>query len=189
MTTQKEITPKSQEGNTVSTPGIAGIITIDRDGRDAERVVLSLYDPMGYSGSEEINDEPLDVASASLDTYIEEDIDSLLNLPAAGRYLVLDHVRAVSYARVVAASECGTDDEDHDWQAPHSLVGGITNNPGVWGLGGTTLRYMTVCSKCGTYRIETTYGLQRNGGQEDSVEYRAADKRSLAWVLAETQGE
>jgi hypothetical protein len=80
-----------------------------------------------------------------------------------------------------AIGECGTDDDDHDWQAPEFL-GGCRENPGVWCKGGTIMEFLTVCSKCGTYRHQTDYGVQRNPGQADEVSYREADERSLAWV-------
>lgn len=66
--------------------------------------------------------------------------------------------------------ECTED--AHDWQAPHNIVGGLKENPGVWSLGGTTMTYHSVCSHCGLHRHETRYGAQRNPGQIDKIEYR-----------------
>src|ERR1700679_2841399 len=45
------------------------------------------------------------------------------------------------------ATECGTDDDDHEWDSPLELVGGCTENPGVFSTAGTSFRYEYVCSK------------------------------------------
>jgi len=71
--------------------------------------------------------------------------------------------------------EC-LDSEEHDWQAPHNIVGGVKENPGVWSKGGTTLTFHRVCSRCGTHRHENSYGSQRNPGQIDTVSYEAANE-------------
>ena len=66
--------------------------------------------------------------------------------------------------------EC-TEDE-HDWQRPHEIVGGLRENPGVWSEGGTTMTFHSVCAHCGLHKHETHCGAQRNPGQLDTVEYR-----------------
>lgn len=71
---------------------------------------------------------------------------------------------------------------DHEWLSPFRVVGGIKENPGVWSRGGTTTAYLECCPHCGTYKHETRYGVQRNPGQCDEIEYRHADDASLAWV-------
>lgn len=76
--------------------------------------------------------------------------------------------------------ECSED--EHDWRAPHSVVGGLSENPGVWSEGGTTMTFHRVCAHCGLNRHETRHGAQRNPGQLDTVEYRRADEMSLAYV-------
>jgi hypothetical protein len=79
-------------------------------------------------------------------------------------------------------TECGDDDEDHDWQSPVELVGGCKGNPGVFSTG-TRFDYHYVCGKCGTYKHSWDQGQQRNPGDlDEGVEYTAADERSLAWV-------
>lgn len=86
------------------------------------------------------------------------------------------------------APECNNE-EGHDWQSPYEVVGGIKENPGVWSRGGTTIAYKECCSHCGAYKIEVRYGVQRNPGQCDTVEYREADETSLAWagILADDE--
>ena len=83
-------------------------------------------------------------------------------------------------------TECGTEDDDHEWQSPLELVGGCTENPGVWSTGGTSFRFDYVCVKCGMYKTVETSGAQRNPGElAESVEYAAADAQLLAWVEAQ----
>jgi hypothetical protein len=74
--------------------------------------------------------------------------------------------------------ECGEDPEppsctedEHEWDNPHEIVGGLKENPGVWSLGGTTLLFKSVCVHCGLIKRETHFGVQRNPNQCDTVEY------------------
>lgn len=85
--------------------------------------------------------------------------------------------------------ECGRDPEPpqcvaeaHDWQSPHEVVGGLSENPGVWSTGGTTLVFRECCGRCGAYRRTTSYGSQRDPGQVDTVEYLPPDETSLEWI-------
>lgn len=61
------------------------------------------------------------------------------------------------------------DGEGHDWTAEGE--GGLTENPGVWSTGGTSMTFKTHCSKCGLQRTEHSTGSQRNPGEHDTVEY------------------
>jgi len=70
--------------------------------------------------------------------------------------------------------EC-TEDE-HDWERPYEIVGGLKENPGVWSAGGTTMTFHSVCSHCGLHKHETQHGAQRNPGQLDTIEYRRGDE-------------
>jgi hypothetical protein len=71
--------------------------------------------------------------------------------------------------------ECSEAD-GHDWQRPHEIVGGLSENPGVWSAGGTTMTFHSVCANCGLHKHETHVGAQRNPGQLDTVEYRRGDE-------------
>jgi hypothetical protein len=77
--------------------------------------------------------------------------------------------------------ECEAADE-HDWCSPHSVLGGLTENPGVWSEGGTKMVFRKVCKHCGCYRTETSVGAQRNPGELDRLEYDKPDEVSLRWV-------
>ena len=72
------------------------------------------------------------------------------------------------------APECA-DGEEHEWEYPHEIVGGLKENPGVWSNGGTTMTFHSVCCHCGAHKHETSYGSQRNPGQCDQVNYEEAD--------------
>lgn len=77
------------------------------------------------------------------------------------------------------------DDCEHDWCSPISVVGGIAENPGVWGHGGGVI-IREVCAHCGVYRVTDTWAQDRSTGEQGlrSVEYEPADEDSLAWVSA-----
>lgn len=73
--------------------------------------------------------------------------------------------------------------QDHDWQSPHDVVGGLEENPGVQGHGGGVI-IREVCAHCGCYRVTDTWA--SHGAQQgfESVRYEDADDDSLAWVAA-----
>jgi len=79
--------------------------------------------------------------------------------------------------------ECdASEDGEHDWQSPHSIVGGIRENPGVWSNGGTSYSTKSVCACCGAHKHETCYGSQRNPGQCDQVTCGEADDETKEWL-------
>lgn len=77
--------------------------------------------------------------------------------------------------------EC-VDGEEHVWEGPHELVGGIKENPGVWSNGGTTMTFHSVCARCGAHKHETSCGAQRNPGECDQVSYDEADAATKEWL-------
>lgn len=74
--------------------------------------------------------------------------------------------------------------EEHDWQSPYSVVGGLRENPGVWGNGGGVI-IKTVCAHCGMYRVTNTWAQRHDTGEEGltDVTYEPADDESEAWVV------
>lgn len=74
----------------------------------------------------------------------------------------------------------------HDWVAPISVVGGIAENPGVWGHGAGT-RSREFCRHCGVYREIDTWA-QHDGEAYTSTAYSEADFQSREWI-AEQSGE
>lgn len=53
--------------------------------------------------------------------------------------------------------------EDHDWQSPIEIVGGIAENPGVWGHGGGVI-ITVICMHCGTERVTDTWAQDMSDG-------------------------
>ena len=69
--------------------------------------------------------------------------------------------------------ECSGGNE-HDWQSPLSLVGGIKENPGVQGHGGGVV-IAEVCMRCGCARTTDTWAQDPETGEQGlrSVSYEA----------------
>jgi hypothetical protein len=79
---------------------------------------------------------------------------------------------------------------DHTWESPFELLGGLEENPGVWGLQGTQLKIIEVCCQCGCYRQTITKSTPDNYPREpERVTYRKPDKKSLAWVGSDGDNE
>jgi hypothetical protein len=55
--------------------------------------------------------------------------------------------------------------ETHDWEAPHELVGGIAENPGVQGNGGGVI-CTEVCMVCGCARVTDSWATNPNNGTQ-----------------------
>jgi len=72
---------------------------------------------------------------------------------------------------------------DHQWRSPYSVLGGIAENPGVWGKGGGVI-IREVCAHCACYRVTDTWAQDRSTGEQGltEVSYEEADDASLAWV-------
>ena len=74
---------------------------------------------------------------------------------------------------------CGGD----DWAAPHCCVGGLKENPGVWGSGHGSVSVTEVCKACGAYRC-VDFGASGwlDGRKVTRVDFREADEASEAFV-------
>lgn len=58
------------------------------------------------------------------------------------------------------------DHEDgHDWQSPLEIVGGIRENPGVWGHGGG-VTIQEVCVRCGCGKLTDTWAQDPETGRQ-----------------------
>lgn len=60
----------------------------------------------------------------------------------------------------------------HDWASPHEIVGGIKENPGVWGSGGGVIVH-EACLRCGCGRVTDTWAQDMTDGEQGltSVSY------------------
>lgn len=61
---------------------------------------------------------------------------------------------------------------EHDWQSPHEIVGGIEENPGVWGHGGGVIIH-ECCMRCGAHMVTDTWAQRPDTGEQglESVRY------------------
>lgn len=69
------------------------------------------------------------------------------------------------------APEC-LDGEEHVWREPHSILGGLKENPGCWGHGGGIIQH-SVCMRCGCKRTFDSWAQDRSNGMQglSSTEY------------------
>lgn len=72
--------------------------------------------------------------------------------------------------------------DEHDWTSEGE--GGLSENPGVWSIGGTRMLFRTHCRHCGMKRTKVSVGAQHNPGEHDTTEYEFVDN----WC-AECQSE
>jgi hypothetical protein len=61
--------------------------------------------------------------------------------------------------------------QDHDWQSPIEWVGGIRENPGVWGHGGGVIIHEG-CTRCGCGRTTDTWAQDRSDGEQGLTSVR-----------------
>lgn len=71
----------------------------------------------------------------------------------------------------------------HDWDSPHTLLGGCEKNPGVFGNGGGVI-IKEVCDHCGAYRVKNTWAQRPDNSAEGmkSIKYLKPDKASIDWI-------
>jgi hypothetical protein len=75
--------------------------------------------------------------------------------------------------------------QEHDWCSPFSVVGGVAENPGMWGhSGGLIIR--EACANCGHYRVTEARDML-TGDQERTIKYEDADEKSLLWLKRESR--
>jgi len=78
-----------------------------------------------------------------------------------------------------AAPRCVDGKRDsHEWKSPYRLLGGLKENPGVWGHGGGVI-IRDVCMQCGCERTTDTWAQRRDTGEQglESVQYDAGKYR------------
>lgn len=91
--------------------------------------------------------------------------------------------RTHHYTYTIEPTEPECTEGDHKWRTPYSVVGGLKENPGVYGHGGGA-RGTEVCCHCGLYRIWDSWAQDPATGKQglSSTEYREADDASLDYV-------
>lgn len=72
--------------------------------------------------------------------------------------------------------DCVDDDDEHDWRAPHSLLGGCEESPGVVAHGGGVI-CNEVCVRCGCLRVTDTWAQRPDTGKQGlrSVGYKPGE--------------
>lgn len=77
------------------------------------------------------------------------------------------------------------DGREHRWESPIEIVGGIDENPGVWGHGGG-VKIHQVCRWCGRARHTDTWAHNPGPGEPGltSVRYEEADRLPAVWAAA-----
>lgn len=75
------------------------------------------------------------------------------------------------------------DGHEHAWIAPVEVVGGIVDNPGVYGNGGGVV-ITRICRHCGAYQRTDTWAQDPETGEQGltAVTYSPADARSKEWI-------
>ena len=107
---------------------------------------------------------------------------------------VIDDDGEISGHRITAQidpeSPLCDDGQEHDWQAPYSIVGGIKENPGVWGHGGGVM-ITEVCMICGCERVTDTWAQDPETGEQglDSVQYEGSKYADEVQALREAEAE
>lgn len=73
--------------------------------------------------------------------------------------------------------------DEHDFQSVYELVGGLQDNPGVYGHGGGVTIH-TVCVHCGVHHHVDTWAQNPENGEQGLTRewYEPADDETLAWI-------
>ncbi|MBX3203225.1 MAG: hypothetical protein KF850_33135 [Labilithrix sp.] len=71
------------------------------------------------------------------------------------------------------------DGDEHDWQAPHELLGGLEENPGVWGHGGGVIVH-EVCMRCGCGQTTDTWAQDPTTGRQGLTSVRYEPGKHLS---------
>jgi hypothetical protein len=75
------------------------------------------------------------------------------------------HESTVTQSIDPPAPACRRAGEEHDWQSPHALVGGLEENPGVHGHDGGVV-ITEACLRCGCRRRTDTWAQRHDTGQQ-----------------------
>lgn len=78
---------------------------------------------------------------------------------------------------------CGEYYGDHNWQAPHGIVGGFYEHPGVFCHEGSVIIH-EVCVKCGCARISDYRELRADAGEQGFMSIRYVEGKYADEVAA-----
>lgn len=163
-------------------------VTVERSSIEAAQVAIDTWESADadeiadvyaaiYERQPHADDDAVSLIHASCDMLTEE---------AAARVLALlgtpdVEERDITVSIEPEAPHCLAD--EHDWQSPHSVLGGSEENPGVWLHGGGAI-IRECCAHCGWYRVTDTWAQRRDTGAQGltDVRYEAPDEASMEWV-------
>jgi hypothetical protein len=76
----------------------------------------------------------------------------------------------------------------HDWESPHAILGGLEENPGIWGHGGGVV-IKEVCVCCGCLKTTDTWAQNPSNGEQGltSVAYSPGEYRDEVRDLTEAE--
>ncbi len=133
-------------------------------------------------------DHALEIARGNVDADNYGEITETTWIDVMARHVLTGETARDTVQLDPPEPDC-VDGQAHDWQSPHDVVGGLTENPGVWGHGGG-VQIVEVCAHCGGYRETDTWAQRPDTGEQglESVSYRDPDEQSEAW-LAEQADE
>jgi len=115
-------------------------------------------------------EDALETARANVDRVNYNDAEDTLWIDVRVHCRETDESESDTVQSDPVAPECSG--LEHDWQSPIELVGGIKENPGVWGKGGGVI-ITEVCMCCGCKRTTDTWAQCPDTGEQGltSVSY------------------
>jgi hypothetical protein len=118
------------------------------------------YDTVTATSAE----EALDIARSNVDRAHYSECEGTLYVEARVYCEETDESDSDTVTLDEEEPECCHED-GHDWQSPYEIVGGIRDNPGVWGHGGGVL-ITECCMHCGCARTTDTWAQNPQTGEQ-----------------------
>jgi hypothetical protein len=124
--------------------------------------------------------QALEIARGGVERANYPDCDGTIRIDIRARNAVTRDYESDVVTLEAPEPDCA-DGQEHDWQAPHEILGGCKENPGVWGKGGGVL-IRQVCAHCGMYKVIDTWA--SHGAQQGftDLSYEEADETSSQWI-------
>lgn len=136
-------------------------------------------------------EEALEEARSNVDRSNYPDLEGTIWIDVSVRCKETGEEDSDTVACEAEEPECTSDATEHNWQSPHDIVGGIEENPGVWGHGGGVI-ILEVCIQCGCERTTDTWAQNPETGEQGltSVSYepgKYAEEVAAAQALKEVE--
>lgn len=127
--------------------------------------------------------EDQDSLKEAANEYVSEDYDfennnvtqwitvCAWNRYTLGDYSLDDEESIESFEVELPPVEPDCSEEEHEWVSPYDVVGGLKENPGVWGKGGGVI-YNEVCKHCGCLKVTDTWAQNPTNGVQGLTSVR-----------------